>query len=70
MPTYDYRCKDCGHTAEVFQKMTDDHLSECPKCSGNFKRLIGSGSDPIFKGTGFYETDYKKSKSDSQKKSA
>lgn len=68
MPTYDYRCDDCGSEKEVFQKMTDNPLSECPECGGAFKRLIGTGGTPIFKGSGFYETDYKsKGKSSKEK---
>ncbi len=60
MPTYDYKCTDCGYKFEYFQKMTDEPLSECPRCKGKVKRLIGAGLGPIFKGSGFYETDYKK----------
>ncbi len=64
MPNYDYKCLDCNNTFEIFQKMTDEPLVICPKCGGNLKRLIGTGSGPIFKGNGFYQTDYKnKSKS-------
>ena len=59
MPTYDYKCMDCKYTFEEFQKMTDDPLETCPTCNGNLKRLIGSGVAPIFKGSGFYQTDYK-----------
>jgi putative FmdB family regulatory protein len=59
MPTYDYKCLDCGDTFEFFQRMSDEPLSECPKCKGKLKRLIGTGLRPIFKGSGFYETDYK-----------
>jgi putative FmdB family regulatory protein len=59
MPTYDYKCLDCGYTFEHFQKISDEHLTNCPKCNGNVKRLIGAGSIPIFKGSGFYQTDYK-----------
>lgn len=61
MPTYDYKCIDCGHTFEYFQSIKDEPLTECPVCKGNVKRLIGAGSSPIFKGTGFYQTDYKNS---------
>ena len=61
MPTYDYRCLECGETFEHFQKLSDENLTTCPKCSGHVKRLIGAGSSPIFKGSGFYQTDYKKS---------
>ena len=60
MPTYEYKCVSCGIKFEEFQKMTDDPLTECPKCGGEVKRLIGAGIGPIFKGSGFYETDYKK----------
>ena len=59
MPTYDYKCMECGFTFESFQPMSADKLKECPKCKGLLKRLIGTGSGPIFKGTGFYQTDYK-----------
>lgn len=61
MPTYDYKCLECNYTFEEFQKMTDDHLETCPECNGKIKRLIGSGAAPIFKGSGFYQTDYKNS---------
>ena len=60
MPTYDYQCDKCGDRFEQFQKMTDELLKSCPKCGGTVQRLIGSGGGVIFKGTGFYETDYKK----------
>lgn len=63
MPTYDYKCLECNHNFETFQSMKDKHLTECPKCGGELKRLIGTGSVPIFKGTGFYQTDYKNSPS-------
>ncbi|MFZ1289373.1 MAG: FmdB family zinc ribbon protein [Melioribacteraceae bacterium] len=62
MPTYDYKCSDCGYIFEELQKMTDELLKVCPKCSGKLNRLIGAGAAPIFKGTGFYQTDYKNSK--------
>ena len=60
MPTYEYQCKKCKHAFDVFQSMTDDPLKECPECKGEVKRLIGSGSGMIFKGSGFYATDYKR----------
>ena len=60
MPTYDYACTECPHTFEHFQTMTSDLLSECPECEGKLKRLIGRGGALIFKGSGFYCTDYKK----------
>lgn len=59
MPNYDYKCLNCGYVFEYFQKMTDAPLDKCPKCSGTVKRLIGAGIGPIFKGKGFYQTDYK-----------
>lgn len=71
MPTYDYKCNNCNYTFELFQKMTDEPIKECPKCKGKVTRLIGAGSGPIFKGSGFYQTDYKnngKSNKDSVKK--
>jgi putative FmdB family regulatory protein len=64
MPTYEYECSNCGHTLEAFQSMTEPKLSRCPKCKKNkLVRLIGSGSGVIFKGSGFYETDYKRKSS-------
>jgi putative FmdB family regulatory protein len=63
MPTYDYECTKCGYEFEKFQSMTDKPLAACPKCNGKVKRLIGSGSGIIFKGSGFYATDYRKSSS-------
>lgn len=61
MPTYQYECDTCGHGFEVLQSMVDKKIKKCPKC-GKLKlhRLIGAGSGIIFKGTGFYETDYKR----------
>lgn len=81
MPTYDYQCESCGHVFETFQSMSDDPLRQCPECSENaLRRLISGGSGVIFKGSGFYVTDSrksgsassnsgKKSESDSSKKS-
>jgi len=66
MPTYDYKCLECNYTFEEFQKMSDDVLTKCPKCNGKVKRLISGGLEPIFKGSGFYETDYKKKSSNSK----
>ena len=60
MPTYEYECPHCGHNFEVFQKITDKPIEDCPKCNKKVKRLIGSGSGIIFKGSGFYATDYRK----------
>ena len=59
MPTYDYLCKKCGHEFENFQPITAKPLKKCPACSKmQLQRLIGSGAGIIFKGTGFYQTDY------------
>jgi len=60
MPTYEYACQHCGHTFELFQKINDKPVEKCPKCAKHVKRLIGSGSGIIFKGSGFYATDYRK----------
>ena len=60
MPTYDYECLKCKKTFEVFQRISDKDLSLCPSCGGKVKKLIGCGSGLIFKGSGFYITDYKK----------
>lgn len=62
MPTYDYVCQRCGHQFEVFQSMSAPRLSECPQpeCAGPVRRLIGTGAGIVFKGSGFYETDYKR----------
>ena len=63
MPTYDYQCQDCGHNWELFQSMNDLPVKACPKCKKRkAKRLLGLGAGIIFKGTGFYETDYKNKK--------
>ncbi len=61
MPTYEYECKECQYRFEEFQKITDKPLSTCPKCKGQLRRLISGGIGLIFKGSGFYVTDYKKS---------
>ena len=60
MPTYEYECKVCGHTFDVFHNMTAKPRIKCEKCGGATKKLIGAGAGIIFKGSGFYETDYKK----------
>jgi len=60
MPTYDYVCNNCGHRFEEFQSMSADPLKKCPQCKKNkLERLIGTGAGVIFKGSGFYETDYR-----------
>lgn len=62
MPTYEYQCKVCGNTLEEFQSITEEPLKHCPKCNNDsLVRVIGTGAGLIFKGTGFYLTDYKKS---------
>lgn len=68
MPTYEYECLKCGHRFEVFQKMTDLPRKRCPKCRGKVRRLVGSGAGMIFKGTGFYATDYRSQSYKDQKK--
>ena len=61
MPTYQYECSFCNHSFEFLQTMLDKKLKKCPECGQDtLHRLIGSGSGIIFKGSGFYETDYKK----------
>jgi len=59
MPTYEYECKKCKHTFDVFQNMTAKPLKKCPVCKGKVRRLIGRGAGIIFKGSGFYQTDYR-----------
>ncbi len=68
MPTYDYRCKACEHEFELFQSMSDSVKRKCPECGKlKLERLIGIGAAVIFKGDGFYQTDYR---SESYKKAA
>src|SRR5258706_8215568 len=68
MPTYDYKCKACGNRLEIFQSMTESPKRKCPACGKNaLERLIGTGAAILFKGSGFYQTDYR---SDSYKKAA
>jgi len=62
MPTYEYRCKDCGHEFEVQQAFTDDPLTNCPTCSGTLKKKFGSVGIS-FKGSGFYKNDSRGSSS-------
>lgn len=72
MPTYQYHCDDCGHEFEEFQSMTDDAIDVCPECKAHTRRLITGGAGLIFKGSGFYCTDYRsaKYKSDQSKDSS
>ncbi len=62
MPTYDYRCTSCGYEFEHFQSMFDEPVKICPRCEGAVKRVISGGTGLIFKGSGFYITDYKAKK--------
>ena len=62
MPTYDYFCEKCQNTFEYFQSMSDSALEKCPKCNNKVRRLISGGSGLIFKGSGFYLTDYAQKK--------
>lgn len=59
MPTYEYKCTKCGNVFEKFQGIKEPPVTDCPKCDGKVKRLIGTGSGIIFKGSGFYATDYR-----------
>jgi putative FmdB family regulatory protein len=62
MPTYDYQCDACQHTFEEFQSMSDEPLKVCPQCKKKkLRRLFGTGAAILFKGSGFYETDYRSS---------
>jgi putative FmdB family regulatory protein len=68
MPTYDYRCAKCDHEWELFQSIKADPVKKCPSCGKqSAKRVIGPGAAIVFKGSGFYQTDYR---SDSYKKAA
>lgn len=68
MPTYQYKCKKCAHKFDKFQKMSDKPVKICPKCKGPVMRLISTGAGLIFKGSGFYQTDYKTKKVDNKTK--
>lgn len=61
MPNYDYECSKCNRVFEVFQRISEEPLKTCPTCGGRVKRLIGGGIGIIFKGSGFYSTDNKRS---------
>jgi putative FmdB family regulatory protein len=60
MPTYEYKCEGCGHQFEEFQSMSEPALEKCPECKKKkLRRLFGTGAAILFKGSGFYETDYR-----------
>jgi putative FmdB family regulatory protein len=65
MPTYEYQCQKCGLKFERFQNIKEEPIRKCPECSGSVKKLISAGAGIIFKGSGFYITDYR---SDNYKK--
>lgn len=69
MPTYEYECQKCGDHFELYQSIKDAPKKTCPKCKGRVKRLLGTGAGLLFKGSGFYITDYRsKNYSDAAKK--
>lgn len=74
MPTYQYRCDNCGHEFEEFQSITEEPLQTCPECQGHVHRLISGGAGLLFKGSGFYITDHRskdyKAKAASEKSSS
>ncbi|HTX73710.1 MAG TPA: FmdB family zinc ribbon protein [Rectinemataceae bacterium] len=70
MPTYEYECTSCGKNFDVFQNMSDAPLSACPTCGGGVKRRINGGTGVIFKGSGFYKNDSRKSAPASSKDSS
>lgn len=59
MPTYEYECPGCGHSFERFQGINEDPIRECPECGGAVRRLISKGGGLVFRGPGFYATDYR-----------
>ncbi len=68
MPTYDYQCDACEHLFEIYQGINDEKLTKCPECGKKkLRRLLGTGGAVVFKGSGFYQTDYR---SESYKKAA
>ena len=68
MPTYDYKCTKCGHAFELFQSMSEAPRKRCPECRGAVRRLVSGGTGLIFKGSGFYLTDYKNGTSQKKEK--
>lgn len=71
MPTYEYHCQKCGHRFSLFQRITAEPVKNCPQCKsrGSIERLISGGAGLIFKGSGFYITDYKQKPAAAEKKS-
>src|SRR3954452_15843794 len=69
MPTYEYRCKECGEDLEVVQAFTDDALTECPNCGGQLRKVFGN-IGITFKGSGFYKTDHRSKKTSPATKSS
>lgn len=69
MPTYSYACRKCGHIQDVFHAISANPRIKCEKCGGSSRRLLGTGAGIIFKGSGFYETDYKRNGSKAASKS-
>jgi len=67
MPTYEYQCQDCQRRVEYFQSMKEEPRKVCPRCGGRLARLVSTGTGLIFKGSGFYITDYKRKESDLSK---
>ncbi len=71
MPTYEYQCAACGNELEAFQSFSEKPLKKCPECGkSKLERLISGGSGLVFKGSGFYETDYKRGTNSEYKKSS
>jgi len=70
MPTYTYQCKSCGHKYDKLQSITAEPDKICPECNGEVERLIGGGVGIVFKGSGFYVTDYKKNSNNGDSKSS
>ncbi|PFG20498.1 putative FmdB family regulatory protein [Serinibacter salmoneus] len=65
MPTYAYRCKDCGHAFDIYQSFTDDALTQCPQCEGTLRKVL-SPVGVVFKGSGFYRNDSRGAATSSQ----
>ena len=70
MPTYEYQCQECGFKFEEFQSIVSEPIRVCPKCNGKVERLINGGIGLIFKGSGFYLTDYKNKRVPQQSETA